>query len=1055
MAVKTIVIGMGSFGHDVCDSLLRRIESEFGSSDKVTWIKFLIYETEQNTKSFAANKDLVHHMGIDRDKFGSYLANPAQTGAKIKFNEWADDGVRNLIQIGGVPTNGANNSRPTGRLCFLDDTNTEKFESQFRKVYNELLSLSPVEALKALGNPQANPGFRFAGTAAGDTITVFVIGSLSGGTNSGCFTDVGYFLKSIDGIGNRIALNGVALIPNQAYANSIHWGNTFGALTEINHFVSGKPYKAKFATRTSDTTNETLPYDNVIVLQSQDGGDNPNLSIGPIQESMSELLHLHAIDDPQSKIVNQTVNVGMWRSERDMDGRPMNYCSLGASVILFPVDYIINGLTAQLATQAIEPLLEVRTARESDVDGWLRQLYVDQRSYNERFRSHEKIQNYLIEIGNQTEQAAKAALKGDVSALDNINVRIQKGVATANQGFQQNFKGEFQAPIEEISNELALERETKFDELVLQHLRNPSFGTYWTESLLKKLAVKITARLEQLKSPNTDIDVYAEAKQSKERAERIKTEQFSGRQRKGCNPFARFSKKTVETEFITNYQGTMRHYWESSILIKSDEFERDVLDILSRRVATLLERLNHPTNGLIQFLSETRDKLKETYVRTDTQLPIVNGLCLYKPGETLAKEWARCLPEAKKVEEVKKLILDGIDREAKWFRDVIAPNNISPYDQKRESEWNDIEKIQKLGLEFFKSVKEITVEQMLVTWPNWQQEIKAVAEKGRAFVDLDTSRNQFLIPSAPDGFRRPGYVYFHGAQNAAGDKGRVANAISQNTGMTPELWEDKHRILFAEGLTAFSLYSIRGVQNAEGWYGLEKQTRSDIVWTKLSGKPLDNQQRYYIGLILVAASLGIVKRNPDGSLCFVTTPSPLHQSRNFVLGTTTDLADCSYMLGKDKTVAQDLTEQVKRKGSEIGLKQWASTIDTFNGTVPNWMLTFNRKAIDKEQAFLRELDFLMSIDGLTHAIVDLFPSFNPNAGNWVVEDVKGIPSSSAYRCNRCRQFLAPTNVSVPEGLPEVCTNSDCQQQIRFDLIFGLDGGNFSGTTNGPSGGSTN
>ena len=62
MAVKTIVIGMGSFGHDVCDSLLRRIESEFGSCDKVPWIKFLIYETEQQIRSIPSNKGLVQHM---------------------------------------------------------------------------------------------------------------------------------------------------------------------------------------------------------------------------------------------------------------------------------------------------------------------------------------------------------------------------------------------------------------------------------------------------------------------------------------------------------------------------------------------------------------------------------------------------------------------------------------------------------------------------------------------------------------------------------------------------------------------------------------------------------------------------------------------------------------------------------------------------------------------------------------------------------------------------------------------------------------------------------
>jgi hypothetical protein len=104
------------------------------------------------------------------------------------------------------------------------------------------------DALRAMGKrPEEESTMRFAGVSGRDTVRVCVIGSLAGGTNSGSFIDVGYFLQTLSGVEDRLEVHGYGLIPNQAYVDKIHWANVYAALTELNHFVGGKTYKAKFA----------------------------------------------------------------------------------------------------------------------------------------------------------------------------------------------------------------------------------------------------------------------------------------------------------------------------------------------------------------------------------------------------------------------------------------------------------------------------------------------------------------------------------------------------------------------------------------------------------------------------------------------------------------------------------------------------------------------------------------------------------------------------------------------------------------------------------------
>lgn len=1028
MAIKTILIGMGSFGHDVCDIIARRLESEHGNLKRISWLRMMVYETEQNTTSFLAQRGLVRHMGIPPSTWSSYLSNPSKFGPSIGLQDWADESVLSMMKAGGEPLKGANNVRPTGRLCFLDQTNHAQFHADFTKHYTDLVGLSEADAAKHLGLTDDEDRIRFGAVGAnGDhVVKVILLGSLAGGTNSGSFIDVAYYLNSLPGIGDRIETTGLFVIPHQAYEGPTHWGNVFAALTELNHFSSGKSYQAKFANRPTATLQETAPFKRVYLVQSPSGSRNPEDSLGPLRHAVSELIHLGSIVDPEENVENTLVNpLGDFAGERDFDGRPMPYASIGASVILFPVSHILDGLSARLGKESLDQILQRKTPSESEVSAFAARFAVDAESYNARMVSHPVVNDYLVGLGQATQAAATAALKGDVAARDTISVRIKNGMANAEQSRTQNFQGEFRNPIHEVSSTLASDRVTQLDSEISRMAASEAHGLHWALNVLRGLIAKSEARIKELEAPSTDIGIRVDAQSSMERAQAAER-RF--REKPGCNPFAR---KPDQKALSLQWVKAMEDHWKSSFLIKSEEFEKETLSQLIQRAQTLVSRLSDPSNGLIQFAEAIRSSLAETERTRDSYGPIVNGLSLFVPGRTLQEEWTRYLRNADATAAARREVLS---KRLPWFEDLTKPHGLSVYDRPKKSDWRDCEDVQRDSVFPFVKVRDESVETRLVAWPNWMAEVQRVASLGRAFISVDPARNPFGIPPAADNMRRPACIYFHDPEaQGRTDAANVAAALGA-THIPLSAAPDRHRILFTEGLAVFAPYAIDGVEASEAYYEDRRRTRSDIAWQKLSGKPLDDQERYQIGLIFVANAFGIVQQRPDGNLLFATRATPFDPARDFLLCRNRDIADASYTLGRDALAARDLRAQVEKKILDTGLDESAITISRFNATVSERGIRVGNLPINNREAFSRELEFLGTLPGLIGAILGRYPDFDWNQGNWVLQPADDA-KPAAYRCNRCRQFLAPeVGARVPTDLPEVCPNPLCGQRIRYDGI---------------------
>ncbi len=1027
MAVKTIVIGMGSFGHDVAQHLVQRIEADHGGLDRTPWLKFLVYETEQKQSSPLTRKGLVRHLGIGNDTWDRYFRTPAAYDEKIAFSTWADGEIRQVMIAGGAPLHGANNSRPTGRLCFLHEDNHAVFLSDFLAQFHDLDGLSEADASKAIGNNKDGREQRVSfGSVGGEhSIQVFIVGSLTGGTNSGSFIDIGYFLKSVSGVGSRVKVDAYLTIPHSSYAEPVHWGNALAALTELNHYHIGKPYEVKFPNRLNTVRSQTRPFDIVALLQPETGDTKPE-AFSPLAHSVAELIHLTSVADSGNWVVNKLVDgLGNYGSERDTKGRPLSYASLGASVVLFPAEHIIEGLAARLAGAAIGSVLQNRVANDNEVLAFASELAISEDSYAHAMVNNEKVQLYLERIGIEAQNAASSALKGNLSARDKHELHIKNNIAQASQSHDQNYAGEFRNPIYEVAAELADARVKKLDAKVAQYCQQPSHGVYYAASLLKQLITISEQRLLDLESPKTDIGIRAQAQSSLDRANSIWRELGA---KKGCNPFVR---KPKPQEITSRWVKQINDHWQSTLIITSEEFEKENLKRIVERAKSLYDRINSGPNGLAQFLTFVKADLDKVASDRNARGPLVRGLVLFTPNQTIQEEWVRYLKDTKVENTAATTVLN---KQNDWFTALLSPHGLSIYDRPRKATADDKDKVIQDARAPFLEVKDERVERRLLVWPNWESELRKAADAGRISIDVNPTDNQFGFPTRPDNIRRPARVYFHAVGgDQVGDAASVNSALKR-LGLPVDHTSDPHRILFTEAVSGFSIYSIKGIEEHISHYTPSRRSRSDIVWQRLDGAPLDREERRNIGLILLASAFGIVKPVQGGGLTFRTLATPFDPARDFSLSRNRDLSDAAYILGRDPLALQNLKDQVTDKIAAVGVAGAAMLITPFNAAVDNWNLLIGNKEVDNKQAFTRELDDLRTRPELLKAILGSF-SFDLNRVN-AIQAIASGESPAAWRCDNCNQFLAPDNGGPVPALPEICPNVQCSQRIRFDTLLG-------------------
>ncbi len=199
MLCPALFIGVGSTGLDILERFQELILEHYGRP-ALDIYRYVAIETREaadvaHPEWGESRVDLIRPVIRNTDALDSAL----RAGAKPYLRDWLDP---ELLKIPGRQfVDGASNIRMAGRLILWE--NWETIRATLSSAYSEITS----DESKARTRSFLEDHYRRTGQSVGDRATlvsglpsVYLVGTLCGGTCSGMFIDLGYCIKEITGL---------------------------------------------------------------------------------------------------------------------------------------------------------------------------------------------------------------------------------------------------------------------------------------------------------------------------------------------------------------------------------------------------------------------------------------------------------------------------------------------------------------------------------------------------------------------------------------------------------------------------------------------------------------------------------------------------------------------------------------------------------------------------------------------------------------------------------------------------------------------------------------
>lgn len=338
---KTLLIGLGSTGTEICTEVARRIEWELGSWEKAPWVQFLCIETDAGQATPLASDFLA--LTISPDDYQRVLDQPHQYDNTLALTQWADTDTLRQLDSREVSA-GAGNIRMVGRLAFLWERNFTHLKRVLTNKLAGLRDLTEPEAQEQLGTMPdgSSPDITFAGQGR---IRVIVTGTLCGGTCSGIAADFGYFLRSL--ISEEDKSIAIFTLPHPQRSPALeakadrHKRNAYTALLELNHYsLTALPAPRD---RYPDGTYrpEGIPWDFLFVVMPRDASME---SIEQLNYAVADRIFLNIfvhMADPFARGVDVT-------SQPDTRNRARVFSTFGLASLEFPARRVVDACAKRL-----------------------------------------------------------------------------------------------------------------------------------------------------------------------------------------------------------------------------------------------------------------------------------------------------------------------------------------------------------------------------------------------------------------------------------------------------------------------------------------------------------------------------------------------------------------------------------------------------------------------------------------------------------------------------------------------------------------------------------
>ncbi len=255
----SLVIGLGRLGLLVLKRLRQALYEQFGSLEALPNIRFLYLDTDPEAPRLATlgrqgealSPNEVLLAKLNRPSY--YLR--SQQDGRVRIDSWFE--MKTLYRIPrNLVTTGL---RALGRLAFMDH-----YRPIARRLGNELQACAAGEGLDAAAQ-QAGLGMRT------NRPRVYVITALAGGTGGGMFLDLAYVLRDqLKRLGYaQPDLAGMFFLPaiDRHPGRTLVLGNTFAALTELNHFSAPDTvFSTQFDEKDKAITDPQPPFSRCMML---------------------------------------------------------------------------------------------------------------------------------------------------------------------------------------------------------------------------------------------------------------------------------------------------------------------------------------------------------------------------------------------------------------------------------------------------------------------------------------------------------------------------------------------------------------------------------------------------------------------------------------------------------------------------------------------------------------------------------------------------------------------------------------------------------------------
>ena len=741
---KTLIIGLGGTGLQICDQVLQHLQQTFDSVEQVPWVQFMAIDTDGDAPTLLRQQGDFVPIGLDPRTYGQILDHPGAYG-KLDVNGWTD---QKTLRLKTGTDHGTGNVRMLGRLSLMAGESLERVRIGLLHRLTMLRQLSEAEAQQrlTLSSGGSDLELRFhAGVLSGD-VRVVVVGSLCGGTGGGLAPEFGYLLNSL--LHREMTLAFFTLPHSQlTAADSPHAErlkkNAFHALIELNQSFQVDPRLLPSFSYWDGSTADMrwdpygLPF--LVAPKSPSCAAVTGLTALVAERVYANIVHPDA--DPYRPLLAAGVPA------RDSQYQAHVFSTFGLATVELPAAQIIESCTAKLLADSLESW-----QHESPAEGLnlFTTLGLERASLTDALLQ-QPLASWEVNITSAVREETEAP-RPDMNVLN-------RQLSVLHQFLRAG--GEWQAQLlaqrEQVFDSFFLNFQALVTQALLNHARGP-----------RALAAEIERLLADL-VPSAEVgDARSEAGQEGERTAWQNVEGTVVHFGTALNRRHLLRSNRAEIRQAgMNLQAAVHAYvhFQLATVIQAALQTRPSADSRKSGLIDRLQKVLTETKANLRILelriTALKARLDEQHRRSAQERPPTTGLVLYEPQTTVQDEYRRAMTEiGQRQGEAPDSVEMSLQREiiASWTNlpaAVIPPRQPSA-DSWLNSSWSsgrtltiperDLQMLWNSASQPFQGVWQQNVLERLPTFfSDWEERIRNVAAQATPALSWSSVREFFPI----------------------------------------------------------------------------------------------------------------------------------------------------------------------------------------------------------------------------------------------------------------------------------------------------------------------